>query len=57
MFLCSLCSFVCGIFGYLVFSAFLMYFVCEFEIVQYIPLFVVCWGLLRMMFGGVRFAG
>ena len=20
-------------------------------------LFVVCWGLLRMMFGGVRFAG
>jgi len=22
-----------------------MYFVCEFEIVQYIPVIVVCWGL------------
>ena len=32
-----------------------MYFVCGFEIVQYIPLFVVCWGLLRVMVGGIRF--
>ena len=44
--------------GYLVFSAF---FRCtlyvSLRIVQYIPLFVVCWGLLRVMFGGVRFAG
>ena len=30
---------------------------CEFEIVQYIPVIVVCWGLQRMMFGSVRFAG
>ena len=33
-----------------------MYFVCEFEIVQYIPVIVVCWGLQRMMFGSVRCA-
>jgi hypothetical protein len=34
-----------------------MYFVCEFEIVQYIPVIVVCWDLQRVMIGSVRFAG
>ena len=34
-----------------------MYFVCEFQIVQYIPVIVVCSGLQRMMFGSVRFEG
>ena len=45
------CIRLCVVFfiGYLVFSAyFLCTLLCGFEIVQYIPLFVVCWGLLRV---------
>ena len=51
--------FVFGVFHCLfgILCLFLMYFVCEFEIVQYIPVIVVCWGLQRMMFGSVRFEG
>jgi hypothetical protein len=57
---CVYCVCLCLVYFivFLVFNAyFFIYFVCEFEIVQYIPVIVVCWDLQRMMIGSVRFAG
>ena len=56
--LCDHCVRLCVVFfnGCLVFSALLMYFVCEFEIVH-TSVRCVLELLVRAIFGGVRFAG